>query len=259
MVVYEKDEQGQMAPFPVHSKDDFTSQFLPIRRKFPTYRKYGVATIHDIFSEPEMEGALQYQATYMASSYVENLGDGTFALHALPTQAQLSPLFGMISQDVDQDGHLDVLAVGNSYATEIATGRHDALNGLYLRGDGKGNFRAETMQKSGWYVPGDAKALAELRGAQEESIFLVTQNQDSLLVFNSRPEAQGATIIPLEPMDSWATLTFADGTTRKQEFYYGSTYLSQSTRKIKLPARVTSITIYDYAGKSRTVNVQPGS
>lgn len=259
VVVYEKDEQGNMAPFPIHSKDDFTSQFLPIRRKFPTYRKYGVATIHDIFSEQEMQGAIHYEANHMASSYVENRGDGTFALHPLPTPAQLSPLFGMISQDVDQDGHLDVLAVGNSYATEIATGRYDALNGLYLRGDGKGNFRAETMQKSGWYVPGDAKALAELRGSQDESIFLVTQNQDSLLVFNSRPPTQEATIITLEPLDSWATLTFADGTTRKQEFYYGSTYLSQSTRQIKLPARVTSITIYDYAGKSRTVNIQPES
>ncbi|MEQ9441398.1 MAG: VCBS repeat-containing protein [Cyclobacteriaceae bacterium] len=259
VVVYQKDEQGNMAPFPIHSKDDFTSQFLPIRRKFPTYRKYGVATIHDIFSEQDLQGALHYEANHMASSYLENRGDGTFALHPLPVDAQISPLFGMISQDIDQDGYLDVLAVGNRYDTEISTGRYDALNGLYLRGDGKGSFHSENMQKSGWYVPGDAKALAELRGTKGESIFLVTQNQDSLLLFNSRPSAPAASLIALEPMDSWATLTFADGTTQKQEFYYGSTYLSQSTRKIKLPATVTSVTIYSYAGKSRTINLSTAS
>ncbi|MEM9673196.1 MAG: VCBS repeat-containing protein, partial [Bacteroidota bacterium] len=255
IVTYKKDESGQLAPFPVHSKDDITSQYLPIRQKFPTYEKYGLATIQAVFPEEELMEGFAYHATHMASSYVENLGNGKLAIHPLPTEAQLAPLFGMLSEDIDQDGKLDVLAVGNSYATEIATGRYDALNGLYLQGDGTGKFKAKSIAESGWYVPGDAKGLAKLRGVQGESIFLATQNQDSLKVYTTQPNAFSAQVISLEPQDSWAEVKLADGTVLKQEFYYGSTYLSQSTRRITFPATAVSVTIYNFQGNSRTINL----
>jgi hypothetical protein len=256
LVTYKKDESGQLAPFPVHSKDDFTSQYLPIRQKFPSYRKYGLATIHTVFPEEELTAGLVYHATHMASSYVENLGNGKLAIHPLPTEAQFAPLFGMLAEDVDQDGKLDILAVGNSYATEIATGRYDALNGLYLQGDGTGKFEPKSITESGWYVPGDAKGLAKLRGIKGENIYLATQNKDSLKVYTTRPNALSGQVILLEPLDSWAEIELADGTVLKQEFYYGSTYLSQSTRRVTFPVTTVSVTIYDFQGNSRTINLE---
>ncbi|MGD1892968.1 MAG: VCBS repeat-containing protein [Cyclobacteriaceae bacterium] len=256
IVTYKKDESGQLAPFPVHSKDDITSQYLPVRQKFPTYEKYGLATIQAVFPEEELMAGFAYHATHMASSYIENLGNGKLAIHPLPTEAQFAPLYGMLSEDIDQDGKLDVLAVGNSYATEIATGRYDALNGLYLQGDGTGKFKAKSIAESGWYVPGDAKGLAKLRGVKGESIFLATQNQDSLKVYTTQPNALSVQVISLEPQDSWAEVKLADGTVLKQEFYYGSTYLSQSTRRITFPATALSVTIYDFQGNSRTINLE---
>jgi enediyne biosynthesis protein E4 len=49
-------------------------------------------------------------------------------------------------------------------------------------------------------------------------------------------------------------LTLADGTTRRQEFYYGSTYLSQSSRFLKVPDEVTKVTVYDYHGRGRALD-----
>ena len=257
LVTYKKDEAGQLSPFPVHSKDDFTSQLLPIRQRFPSYEKYGLATISTVFSEGELSSGIAYHATHLASSYIENQGGGTFTITALPTEAQFAPLFGMLARDINQDGHLDILAVGNNYATEIATGRYDALNGLYLEGDGQGNFISQSLNESGWYVPGDAKGLAELRGGNGESVFLVTQNQDSLLVFANSSAKELNPVIQLQPMDSWAKVELANGTTVKQEFYYGSTYLSQATRRITLPSTAVSVIIYDFKGNSRTINLEP--
>ncbi|WKN44786.1 VCBS repeat-containing protein [Tunicatimonas pelagia] len=257
LVTYKKDEVGQLSPFPVHSKDDFTSQFLPIRQRFPSYEKYGLATINTVFSEEELSSGIAYHATHLASSYIENQGDGKFTVTALPTEAQFAPLFGMLARDINQDGYLDILAVGNSYATEIATGRYDALNGLYLEGNGKGEFVSRSMNESGWYVPGDAKGLAELRSGSGESVFLVTQNQDSLLVFANSSVRKLNPILQLQPIDSWAEVELADGTTVKYEFYYGSTYLSQVTRRITLPSTAVSATVYDFKGNSRTINLEP--
>jgi hypothetical protein len=46
----------------------------------------------------------------------------------------------MTSNDYNGDGNLDLLISGNFYATEVVAGQYDALDGLYLQGDGRGNF-----------------------------------------------------------------------------------------------------------------------
>ena len=39
---------------------------------------------------------------------------------------------------------------GNDFGTEVTNGRYDAMNGLVLSGDGKGNFIAQTILQSGF-------------------------------------------------------------------------------------------------------------
>ncbi|WKN33367.1 VCBS repeat-containing protein [Porifericola rhodea] len=258
LVKYIQNKEGELHPYPVHSRDDMISQMVSIKRDFPLYEKYGKATIDSIFTEEQLQDAVIYHATHMESSYLENLGEGKFKLKALPMQAQIAPIFGMLSYDVDADGKLDVLAVGNNYSNDVSTGRYDALTGLYLKGDGKGNFKVISSASSGWYVPNDAKALACLRGKNGESIFLATQNQDSLIVMTPKQKEEGP-IIALESLDAWAVAEMADGSQYKMEFYYGATYLSQSSRKIKLHPQLKAITIYNFQGESREVNLNSES
>lgn len=76
----------------------------------------------------------------MASVYIENLGNNHFNIKPLPIEAQTAPMFGIVPFDIDADGNLDILAVGNSYAPEALTGRYDASVGWVLRGNGENNF-----------------------------------------------------------------------------------------------------------------------
>ncbi|MEK6477625.1 VCBS repeat-containing protein [Catalinimonas sp. 4WD22] len=258
LVKYIKNAEGVAKPYPVHSRDDMISQMVAMKRKFPFYKDYGRATIDSVFTPEQLEGAIIYHATHMESSYIENQGDETFSIKPLPMEAQIAPLYGMLSHDVDGDGFLDVLAVGNDYGTEVAIGRYDALKGLYLKGDGQGNFQAVELMQSGWYVPGDAKALAELRGKNGESIYLASQNQDSLILMTEK-QIDAGHLVALEPMDAWAEAKMDNGGKCRMEFYYGSGYLSQSTRKLKLSPHVVSLTIHNFKGESRTVNLEPES
>ena len=86
------------------------------------------------------------------------MGNGKFEMHALPPMAQLSPIYGMVADDFNHDGNLDVAMACNDFGTEVGNGRYDALNGLLLLGDGKGNFIPQTILQSGLFLPGDAKA-----------------------------------------------------------------------------------------------------
>ena len=250
---YLKAEDGTMKSFPMSTKDDMVSQVISTRKKFTTYKSYGLATMDDIWSKKDKEGAVMLQANDMATSYIENEGNGKFTIKALPLEAQAAPVFGMLSQDIDADGNLDILMVGNDYGMEPYSGRHDAFTGLCLKGDGKGNFNSMTIAKSGFFVKGDAKGLASIHTAKNEDILVATQNQDSLLVFskNVAATATNAKWINLKPEDFSADILYKNGSKRKIEFYYGSTFLSQSSRKLLIDKDAVKITITDFKGIKR--------
>jgi hypothetical protein len=245
---YMRAEDGSRKLFPMSAKDDMASQMISVRKKFPTYKSYGLATIDDLWTAKDKENALAFKATDMSSSFIENLGKGNFAIHALPSAAQMAPVYGMIAEDFDGDGNLDLLMVGNDYGMEPYSGRHDAFMGLYLAGNGKGHFTPRTIEGSGFYVPGDAKALTRIHTPKHD-LYLATRNQDSLLAFQRTTLT--ASWLSLDPTDFTIDFYFADGHHTHAESYYGSTYLSQSSRKIPIPAGVTRITVTAFNGIKR--------
>jgi hypothetical protein len=145
---------------------------------------------------------------------------------------------------------MDILISGNSYATEFTAGWYDASVGLYLKGDGKGAFMP--VIKSGFLVDGNAKSMAALRTKNGRELILAASNADSLKVF-TRTNPGTDEVIKFLPMDAWAEITYANGKKARVECYYGSGYLSQSSRTMALSQQVKSAVVYNFAGKSRKV------
>jgi hypothetical protein len=179
------------------------------------------------------------------SSYIENLGGGKFKISSLPLIAQISALFGMISGDYDNDGNLDVLIVGNSYAPEISSGRDDALIGLLLSGDGKGNFKNMDVSKSGFFADRDAKGFASLLLPTGKELLIIGNNDGPMQTYVTR---NSANYFRATPADAYALISLKDGKQRKHEFYYGSTYLSNSSRSVKIPADAKEVKVFDNKG-----------
>lgn len=258
------DSLGNRASYPMHSRDDMIKQMLFMRRKFPRYAKYGLATTNDIFSKDSLQGAQILQANYFESAYIENQGNGNFSMKSLPMEAQFAPLFGMKATDIDGDSNLDLLAVGNDYGCEVFIGRLDALYGLYLKGDGKGNFTTVPLHQSGFIVPKDGKALATLYDKNGKEIFIASQNKDKLRCFvvnestlqMKTPAKEKNPIsrsIKINLDDLFAEISFQNGKKRRVEFYYGDTYLSQSARRLKIDETMSKIVIYNRKRESREI------
>lgn len=85
--------------------------------------------------------------------------------------------------DVNRDGHADILAAGNLNVVQPDIGRNDAGYGLILLGNGKGSFTDIDHQRSGFFVTGEGRDIKSLRTARNETIFLVARNNDHILVF----------------------------------------------------------------------------
>ena len=139
--VFFPDKNGVKKEFPLFTRDDMLAQLISLKKKFPDYKSFAMATMDDILSPEQRKGALRLKANYFQSSFLRNDGNGKFTAIPLPEQAQVSVLNGMVVEDFDGDGNLDVVMNGNDYGTEVGQGQYDALNGLVLKGDGKGNFK----------------------------------------------------------------------------------------------------------------------
>ena len=247
---YMTGDDGIRKSFPIASRDDMVSQVISMRKKYPTYKSYGMTAMDDIWNSINKENAIVLQATEMRTSYIENLGNGKFTMEPLPIEAQEAPIYGMLCDDFDGDGNLDALLVGNDYGMDSYSGRHDAFSGLCLQGQGNGEFKALPLAKTGFFVNGDAKGLTKIHSSKNKDLLIATQNQDDLLVFESE-QKNILKWINLNNNDFSAEINYNDGRKRHVEFYYGSTYLSQSTRKLPVEKNVVKIIITNFKGQKR--------
>ncbi|MDO1450482.1 FG-GAP-like repeat-containing protein [Rhodocytophaga aerolata] len=250
------EEGGERAAYPTHSRDVLIDQINSMRRRYPKYAEYALTKAEHLLPEEELKNAYVVKSETFHSSYLENLGGGKFTIKPLPTQVQVAPLFGMSTGDYNEDGNLDLLVTGNSYATEVVAGQYDALMGLLLQGDGKGNFTPITASRSGFFVEGDAKGMAQLPLGNGNILVLSAQNSGRLkshilrqIEINRSPSRT----ITLAPLDAYIEFTLANGKKQRHEGYYGSTYLSHSSRMLSVPDQVKEVTITDYAGKKRKI------
>ena len=132
----------------------------------------------DVYDENQLEKGLHYQVKSFSSVYLENK-DGKYVMHQLPNEAQLAPINQIIAKDFDSDGILDVVIGGNLYASEVETPRADAGRGLFLKGNGKGNFTPVMAEDSGLFTAGDVKDMTLIM-VQEKEYILSAKNDDFL-------------------------------------------------------------------------------
>jgi hypothetical protein len=237
--------------FPAHLRDDAIKQMAGIKTKFRDFKSYAVATMDQLLTTDQLKDALIVKANNFSSGYCRNDGDGKFTLVPLPFMAQLSALNGMITDDFDGDGNTDVVMSTNDYGSEVTTGRYDALNGLMLKGDGKGNFIPQSILESGIFIPGNGKALIKLRSAHGKYLLAAAQNRAPLKVYALKKDI---TNISLQPDEVSVEIIYRDGKKQKRECYYGFSFLSQSARFLSIDKQVASLIISDNRGNTRKLD-----
>jgi enediyne biosynthesis protein E4 len=160
--------------YPVRGRGCSSQQIPAIKNKYKDYESFSEATLVDVYTEKSLSASLHYQVKSFASIYLENK-NGKFIIHQLPVEAQLSCINQILVDDYDKDGNLDLLIAGNMYNSEVETPRNDAGNGLFLKGDGKGHFKAITATKSGFFTAGDVKDMGIVK-IQHNNYLLVVKN-----------------------------------------------------------------------------------
>jgi hypothetical protein len=178
-------------------KDSMTGKEVPerdltsLRRAIPllaarysTHREFGAATVEEILGDA-LPSAAVVSVNTLASLVLLNRS-GHFEVRPLPAEAQLAPAFGVVVADFDGDGWSDVFLGQNFFAYQPQTTRSDAGRGLWLKGDGRGGFRAVPAAESGIAVYGESRgaAAADFDGDGRVDL-VVTQNGAAAKLFRN--------------------------------------------------------------------------
>ena len=170
--------------YPFAPKPELTAQLPGLRKQILRYADYGHKTYDSLFTPAMKEGAIRYDASVLQTSVAWN-NKGTFTLETLPVEAQCAPVFGIVTDDLDGDGRMDIWLGGNFYNVKPQVGRHNASKGIFMKGDGKQGFQYVSPLLSGIHTTGEVRDATVIEVNKSKQL-LVARNNASMLSFKRK-------------------------------------------------------------------------
>lgn len=153
LYIQDFDDNGKLDPIVTYyyqgeqttiaTKDELVKQLPQLNKKYLSYAAFAKAKFKDLLPKDKLESAQIKSVTELGSMYFENNGDNTFTPHQLPLLSQISSVHDILIDDVNKDGYLDAILVGNEYEISTQIGRLDGSHGTILINDKKGFFNVQ--------------------------------------------------------------------------------------------------------------------
>jgi len=230
--------------------DEDIGGFVPRRRlsEFESIRSaFQNINSNRKFAGSSLEEILRIDLNRLSSKEINTLEhmvflneEGTgFTAKSLPAEAQFSAGFYAGVADMDTDGNEDIFLSQNNFAYRDQPGRPDAGRGLWLKGDGLGNFTTVAGHESGVKVYGDQRgaALGDYTGDGRVDL-AVSQNAGATRLFVNGSEQAGIRVQLSGPatnragIGSGVRLVYEDGSKGPVRYIQaGSGYWSQNSSR----------------------------
>jgi hypothetical protein len=169
--------------YPLVLRDDLIKAVPPWKARFLNFKDYALQTLDDVIPAAERKEAVVKQARRFESTVMHRDANGAFRFEALPLDAQMAPVYGIVAHDLNGDGRTDLLLAGNFDGVKPEIGRMAASEGLVLLGADGGGFTALPPSRSGFRIAGQTRGLARVT-TRDGSRILVARNNATPLVFS---------------------------------------------------------------------------
>jgi len=172
-------ENGQC--FPVRGKQCSTEQMPFVSDKFPKYKDFGLATIDQVLEGHMSASTITQEAQTFSNTLFRN-NNGQFTAVPLPSEAQISPIYGIAVDDFDHDGKQEVFIAGNMYQREVETTRSDAGKGSLLSFDGD-KVSLQRSIETGISADKDVRAATTIKSGNINYL-VIANNNDVMQVYS---------------------------------------------------------------------------
>lgn len=245
--------------YPIVGKQQFTNQIPSYNARYTTFHKFANETIEQIFTPEQLASSYQLKVTTLESIILRNNGNGTFTKEALPEIAQISPIYGILTEDFNEDGYVDIIVAGNfSGAAPDMVHYHAGLGSLLLN-DKKGGFIPQEPNESGVNLAGNVRAMSMVHSKSTNSLVgIIGNNSNHLQIIEKNLQNTSSKIntIASNLKATKAVLTFKNGKKRIHEFYIGNGFLSQQAPFILSTADCISIDLFSGSKLLQTITTK---
>ncbi|MFS4466665.1 VCBS repeat-containing protein [Maribacter sp. 2210JD10-5] len=161
---------------PLRGRECSSEQVPAIKKRFKTFESFANADLNDIYGEYMLKNSLHYKATTFAHYWLERMDNGSFEMHRLPNETQLSSINALEVFDYNNDRFPDIMMGGNLFNSEVETPRNDAGIGTILLGGSK-EISIVKPEDSGLFLKGEIKEIKSIKLGNSAGIgFLVAAN-----------------------------------------------------------------------------------
>ena len=171
---------------PVFLKHDLESQIPSLKKQNLKHNDFAKKSIQQLFPSNLLDKALVRPFNYTASIVAINQGKGKFSIRELPAMVQLSSVGAIHCLDLNHDGAADLVLGGNEFGFLPQFGRLDASAGHLLLNDGIGQWTWIPPARSGLYLPGQIRDIAEI--PEKDHVYLLfLENDEFPTLYSIRP------------------------------------------------------------------------
>jgi enediyne biosynthesis protein E4 len=168
--------------YPYYLKSEIQSVIPQLKKNFLHFSDYAGKAIDQIFTKDQLSKAVVLTVDQTQTCIFINDGKGNLKMHPMPVMAQLSPVFGILASDLNNDGIKDIFLAGNFYGLKPQTGRFDANYGCTYLQDAQHRFNYVHPSQSGLFIKGEARDVHEIKTASGNYI-IVAMNNEPLYLF----------------------------------------------------------------------------
>jgi len=169
--------------FPFVQRMDLLTQIPSLRKKYQNFNSYAGQSVQDIFGEELLAEGLVFEVNELRSGILWNDGNTSFEFQALPTEAQISPIFSILINHFDVDNYKDIVVGGNQYLAKPQIGINGASKGLLLSGSTQGKYTALSIKQSGLNIDGQIREIIDLSSIENKKILFARNSETPKLYF----------------------------------------------------------------------------
>jgi len=121
-----------------------------------------------------------------------------------------------------------------------------------MYGNCKGNFLSQNISQRGLYILVNGKAIIKLRGINNELPIVPFQTKGFQRFLKTKNLFQKS----LQYNDKMLRIILTNGSIRRQELYYGTSFLSQSSEGISVGSSILKISVVNHKGAKRILYIK---
>jgi hypothetical protein len=168
--------------YPMALRHNLIEEIPSLESKFPTFESFAGKTIDDIFTKQQLDEAHHSEVTQLASIVAWKESSGDYSVEKLPFKAQLAPMYGIYTNDINGSGENEIVLGGNLLSVKPDVGRYDASYGVVLSKE-QDSYKSWSKKKGGFKVSGEVRSIKELKLNNGNKVLIVARNDNNPKVF----------------------------------------------------------------------------